>query len=74
MAKLYEVAHGSPPALEDQVNDNGLGKQLKECSAGRVGFFTTSDLVPFVPDEYLTAVKQVMQVSRSGDTQSIWYN
>ena len=54
--------NGRPPALENQVNDTGLGVQFKAIQGGDIGFMSVKQLVPFLPDPDLQVIREAMMI------------
>ena len=61
--------NGRRPPIEDQCDDNALGKQFRAVAAGRVGDLATKDLVPLIHDERLLVVKEIVKESTLAGTK-----
>ena len=70
MERAY-AAHnnGVRPPLEDQLNDTCLGTQFREFAAERVGHMLPQQIGPFLPDDDIPIMKQVVKSSTGNGTK-----
>ena len=61
--------NGRRPPIEDQCDDNALGKQFRAIQAGRVGDMDTKDLVPLIRDDQLGVVREEVRESTLSGTK-----